>query len=275
MKKIFIITLFFILIPLQNTFAEEYKLTPSDKLIVNKLSSKIQKLLDTNNLFFRLNIENKINEIQEKYKTNKKMFSIFEEIKINTHLNNYKNEYLNHYSENNINYTIIKNNWLNWHNKARSDLWRKSYTYDERLNSSAYEWSVVQQNNWIMNHKRESWDIYYDYKKIEKWFNSRWIICNIAGWATTSESVWKYWYYCNDNECTDELSKSLKEIFNIYMTEKWLWYPADAHYKWIVHINLSKIWLWINIKENFTDTYWNYRSYDYYVTTHYCTTFKK
>ena len=122
MKIIIIIIILFIIIPLQNTFAEEYNLTPSDKLIINKLSSKIQKLLDNNYLSFRLNIENKINEIQEKYKTNKKMFTIFEEIKVNTHLNSYKNEYLNHYSENNINYTIIKNNWLKRHNKARSDL---------------------------------------------------------------------------------------------------------------------------------------------------------
>ena len=146
----------------------------------------------------------------------------------------------------------------------------------KRLDNTAYEWSKFQaKEKKIMSHKRNWWSLFYDYHEIEKWFTDRWVKCSVAWWATSSESIWKFWYYCNDYECTDELVKSLKTIFDIYMAEKWLAYPANAHYKWIVLAELSKIWIWLFIEERFDDTYKDYRSYDYYVTTHYCTEFKK
>lgn len=275
MKKIIIIVSI-LLISFSNTFASNYQLSSSDKLIVNKLTSKIQKILDSSSLKTRQTLENKIKEIQNQYKNNKKLYNIFEEIKINTHLISYKDEYINHYKENNINFDVIKSNWLNRHNQVRSNLWETLYTFDERLNNTAYEWSKIQsEEKKIMSHKRDSEDVFYDYKKIEKWFNDRWVKCNVAWWATTSESIWKYWYYCNSNDCTSKLDESLKEIFDIYMSEKWLAYPANAHYKWIILPELTKIWIWIRIEQRYDDTYEDYRSYDYYITTHYCTTFKK
>jgi len=263
------------MILLSNVYASNYKLTKADKLTVNKLTYKIQNLLNSKSLNFRSVLQSKINKIQIENKNNKQIYTILEEIKKNIHMISYKNEYLKNYKKYYINFNTIKKNWLSRHNKARRDLWRIPYSYDERLNNTAYEWSKTQENKWLMTHKRDSWDSYYNYNKIEKWFNDRWVKCNVAWWATSSESVWKYWYYCNDYDCTNELDKSLKEIFDLYMAEKWLGWIAEWHYRWITHKKLTKIWLWIKIKENFSDRYENYRSYDYYVTTHYCTTFKK
>jgi hypothetical protein len=270
-----IILVYILIISTWNTFASEYILTSSDKLIVNKLSSKIQKLLDKQTLSFRSTLESKINEIQEEYKNSLKFYTIFEEIKKNTHLVSNKQEYTKHYNDYYIDFKKVKNTWLNWHNQARSNLWLELYSYDERLDSTAYKWSKQQQTDKIMSHKRNPWDWFYNYPVIEKWFNDRWVKCKILWWTTSSESVWKFWYYCNDYDCTDELIETLKWIFDIYMAEKGLGSPADAHYRWIINSNLSKIWLGINIEESFEDTYKDYRSYNYYVTTHYCTEFKK
>lgn len=275
MNKLIIITII-ILITIWNAFASDYKLTWSDKIIVNKLSSKIQILLDKQTLLFRDKLETKINDLQYQYRTNKKMYAIFEEIKKNTYLINHKNEYSKHYNQYNISYKKVQTYWLKLHNIARNDLWLILYSYDQRLDNTSYEWSKTQsEEKKIMSHKRDSWDTYYDYNKIEKWFNNRWVKCEVKWRTTSSESIAKYWYYCNDYDCTDELNKSLKEIFDIYMAEKWLWWLAEWHYRWITSENLTKIWLGLRIEEDFTDRYNNYRSYNYYVTTHYCTEFKK
>lgn len=273
MRKI--ITLLLItVISITNTFAIEYTLNSSDKITVNKVSSKIQDLLNKQTLSFRSNLEIKINELQEKYKNSIKIYNIFEQIKKNTHLFSYKTEYTKHYYNSKVDFKKVEDMWLNWHNQERSKLWRNLYTYDGRLNNTAYEWSKAQQERWKMTHERTIWDWFYNYPIIEKWFNDRWIKCKVLWWATSSESIWKFWYYCKDSDCTDELITSLKQIFDIYMAEKWLWYPADAHYKWITLTELSKIWLWISIAEDLNDWYGEYRSYNYYVTTHYCTEFK-
>ena len=122
---------------------------------------------------------------------------------------------------------------------------------------------------WIMDHKRNYWDASYDYHKIEKWFQERWVKCKPKNRVTSSESIWKFWYYCKDNECTDELLKSVKQIFDIYMAEKWQSY--DLHYRAITHASISKMWVWIAIKKSEDEWFNNY--YDYYITTHYCTEF--
>jgi hypothetical protein len=119
MKKILIIISLLFSI---NVFASDYNLTANDKILINKLSNKIQIILDKSSLETRKNLENKINQIQNKYKNNQKLNYIFEEIKKNTHLINYENEYLNHYKKYNINFEIIKNNWLKRHNQVRLEL---------------------------------------------------------------------------------------------------------------------------------------------------------
>lgn len=273
MKKI-LLSIF--LLTFSFNYSYSYELSNSDKLIINKISSKIEKLLLNNSLEFREKLEDKINEIQNQYKENKKIYSIFEEIKINTHLVSYKDEYENHYKKFNIDFDKVKQSWLNWSNIERNKIWVSNYSYDKRLDNTAYEWSKIQaKEKNRMSHIRE-WEKWpYDYKVIEKWFNVRWIKCSLVNRATTSESIAKHGYYCRDWECSDELIKSLREVFDLYMWEKWLEYPDNAHYKWIISSDFSQMWIWLSLYERFDDTYKDYRSFDYYLTIHYCTNFKK
>ena len=273
MKKILSIIILFLIFYYQAiAYVNFYTLTPSDKIIVNKISSKIEKLLSKNNLIFRKNLEIKINEIQSRYSWNKQLYAIFEQVKINNHLISYKHEYLNHYSEYNIDFNAIKKTWIDWHNIERSKLGITHYSYDERLDNTGYEWSKQQDGEKIMSHKRSPDGPYYDYHEIEEWFNDRWVRCEVISGATTSESIGKYGYFCKSWEnCTQKLQESLKTIFDIYMSEKWLPYPQDAHYRWIVKDNFTKMWLGIRI--SIWEQYDNL--YNYYVTTHYCTKFKQ
>lgn len=288
MKKIlllFIISTFTI----SNTYSYNYILTWNDLLTINKVSSKIKEKINTKNPKSIKLIENKISELQEKYKNNNKIFAIFdeikkilnknndEEIKNNDNIlpnnnvlpNNTSPEYLEYYKKFRIDFDKVDTTWLNWHNYERNVLWIKSYSYDDRLKTTAYEWSTYQNKIGEVTHKRDKKDSYYNYQKIDKWFSNRWVKCEIVWWATTSESIWKHSYYCKDNDCSDELIESMRKVFFMYMKEKNLKSPNNPHYKWIVNNNLSKMWLGISIKES------KKNHYDFYLTTHYCTKFKE
>jgi hypothetical protein len=169
----------------------------------------------------------------------------------------------------NINKNIIDRYWLNLHNNARKKRQLWTYSYDLRLQNTAIEWSYNNFDKKSMDHKRESFDSWYDYPKIEDWFQERWVNCKVKWRTTTSESIWKYGFYCTDWECTEELKLSLKEIFDIYMAEETMSYPANAHYKAIVSPYISKMWLGITLYKADLPNY-----YEYYMTTHYCTEFK-
>ncbi len=244
-----------------------YKITTKDRLIINKISSKMKKLIDIKDLNSKKTIESKINNIQQKHKDNIKIFTIIEEVKKIININEIpENIYTNTNNKYKIDYEKIKLQWLNWHNKERIELWRPVYSYDEKLNNTALEWSDIQKERWWSSHKRDTNDSYYNYQKIVKWFKNRWVSCEKSWRITITESIWYNSYYCNDNDCNDELIKSLKSVFNRYMKEKWK--SNNPHYKSIVHKNLTKIGAWISIKEN-------KNHYNYYITTHYCTKLKQ
>lgn len=269
MKKIINIIILSILL-IWSTFASNNTLTTSDRLIVNKLNSKIWVLLKKQTLAFRTKLESKINELQNQYKTNNKLYNILEQIKNDNYMFNHKQEYTEHYNDYKIDFTKVKNTWLKRHNDVRKDLWVTPYSFDERLDNTGYEWSKKQRSDWFMSHKKY-WDTeFYNYTVVEKWFNDRWVKCKVAGWATSSESIWKFWFYCKDNECTDEFLESLKAIFDMYMAEKDLWFTNNAHYRAITLPSLTKMWLWIAFYKNGWENY-----NEYYITTHYCTEFYK
>jgi len=146
MKKIILILTILILIS-SESYASNYILTNNDKKIVSLLSNKIQKILDKETLKYRSDLEKIINQIQKKKENDIRIYKILEEIKINTHLFTYENEYTNHYEEYNIDFQKIKNKWLSWHNKARSELGLNNYSYDKRLDNTSYEWSKKQEEN--------------------------------------------------------------------------------------------------------------------------------
>lgn len=246
---------------------KKYVLSIKDKLLVNKIVSKIQKIVDRKNLDEKQRIIKSLKKINKKAKKYTKADVLIEHLVEESKKINFNKISAKHYKKYSIDIEKIKREWINWHNSARKWVWSKSYSYDYRLDTTSYERSTEQKDKWIMEHKRDPWDSYYNYNKIENWFQDRWVKCEVKGWATSSESIWKYWYYCTDWECTDEILESLKIIFDIYMAEKWQSY--DAHYRAIIHKDLSKIWIWISVKET-TDEHYN----DFYVTTHYCTKFR-
>lgn len=267
MKKILIIILT-IYIALNINFLYAIDLSSKEKLFITRTSKTLEKLVN-NDIKYKDKLIISLNRTLKKLKKNSKNYLIINEITTNLKKVSLKTHSNNHYKQNKINIEKVKTTWIWLHNTERNKLWLKNYKEDNRLNNTAYEWSTIMKNKSSMDHKRFSNSSFYNYNQIENWFQDRWVNCIIANWTTSTESIWKFAYYCSDKDCSDELITSLKSIFQLYMNEKWLTYPANAHYRAIVHNYINYIWLWISIKYT-----WDNR-YEYYVATHYCTEFDK
>jgi len=268
MRKIIVFVCFFLVLNL-NIVNCDYCLNDSDKKIVDKIGIKIENIINNKWFKYKNILIVSLEKYLKKLEKGTKWYVLIDSLISKTYTSSLKKTYMSHYKSYKIDYSRVKSYWLNIHNSARINLWVKNYSYDSRLDNTAYEWTTIQSWKWIMEHKRNPDDSYYDYNKIEDWFNKRWINCKIKNGTTSSESIWKFWYYCSDNDCTDELTESIKVIFDIYMAEKWTGRANDAHYRAITHPDISKMWLWISIRQTNEKDY-----YEYYITTHYCTEFK-
>ena len=266
MKKFFLVlTLFFIII--NNTYS--YDLKTNDYILINKIINKIQTIINKTWYKYKEKIIISLEKYLKKLEFDSKKYLIMNEVLINTKKISFLIHSNNHYSKYKINIDKVKKQWLNRHNIQRKKLNLNMYSIDERLNNSSYEWSQISQDKWVMEHKRHYYDEFYDYMEIEKWFNQRDINCEVINRTTTSESIWRFGYFCSDDNCTEELLESLKVIFDIYMNEKKTGRNNNAHYRAITHPNITKLWIWISIQETNEKDY-----YGYYVTSHYCTKFK-
>ncbi len=262
-KTIIFILIFSNFFNISKTFS--YNLTNKDIITINKATYKLSKKINKYSYKKRLEIINKIKFLKNKYKSNKKLHLILDNI-----TKNLEKKYNNTYKLNwlKIDINQIKNNWLIRHNEKR--IWIQKLSYSDLLNNTANAWSYEMAKRWIMTHKRNpNTKNYYNHNEIKDWLKERWVKCIPIKWITFSESIWINYFKCNKNNCTENLDKSLKEIFNLYYQEKWLPYPQNAHYKAIVHPWLSKIWLGLVIKN---DNYWYFKVY---ITTHYCSKLKK
>lgn len=275
MRKI-IISLLSIIFIINNAYS--FELERKEIVNINKTVSKIEKNANILWFYFRDIVISENEVILRNLIKDTKSYFLVEELNKRIKQINFFDFSKNHYKENKINFEILKENWLNWHNEARNNHKLKSnYIYDEKLNNTAFEWSYNNMKKWVMDHKRTPTSDYYNYNEIENWFFDRWVKCSAVNGITSSESLWYHSYYCkkNSNDCTQEAIKASKQIFDIFMAEKWLKYPLDAHYRAIVHKNLNYIWFWISIKKE-SHNYSTYKDYDYYkiyLTTHYCTKF--
>jgi len=257
-----------------------YVLSSKDNVLVNRFVNKMNLTIQNKGLSYRDSLVTKISDILNKKKYSdrltwilneiinriKKIEIIEEESKIeekNTEKEIVNNTIIHTYNLENIDILKVKDTWLSWYNDVRKEIWVNPYSYDKKLESSALDWSKTSKNRWEISHKRNSWDVYYDYNKITSWFKDRWVVCKNIYRATHTENIWWWAYSCKDWECTDELISSIRSTFDFYMNEKWTSY--DAHYKSIVHRLFTKIWLWIELEDS-----WNWK-YKYYLTVHYCT----
>ena len=263
MKKFFII-IFISIISLN--FAFWYNPVSSDKLIVNKIVSKLSSNLSQKSQADKKKIKTLLYSIINQNKSNQRIVYLMEETLKKLSLFEFKNEYSKHYKDNYINYDYVKNTWISRHDEQRKLLNLWNLENKSILDNTAYEWSKEQSFRQKMSHERNIWDWFYNYPIIENWFQDRLVKCKVADHATSSESIAHYWYYCYTRNCNDQMLESLKEIFDIYMNEKWLSYPANAHYKSIVFPAFTQVWFWLYIKKEDNSNY-----YDYYISTHYCT----
>lgn len=264
-----VIVLFLVWTLLIPNVTANYTMSSMDKRIAKVIAIKVSKEVNKKNPRFKTAWEAKFKNILKKKKSGTRSYEILSEI-LKYHMKMDLSIFNNRqYSTLNINQESIKRYWLTLHNNARKQESLKNYSYDSRLTNTAIEWSYNNYDKWKMDHKRRSTDGWYDYNTIENWFQERWVQCRVKGRTTTSESIAKYGFYCKDLDCSSELQESLQVIFDIYMSEKTLIYPANAHYKAIMSPNISKMWLWLTLYKSDLPDY-----YEYYVTTHYCSEFE-
>lgn len=258
-----------------------YKLSTSDTKIINSFISKVDKIVQKKGISYKNNLASKIVLALKKKKYNERITAILEnivikinkiEIVVEKQLTETikKEEIIESVKSNvtddiiwNIDLDKVKSTWLNRFNKVRQDLWRKDYSYDPNLDATASEWSKISKERWEISHKRNVWDSYYDYDIINSWFKEKGVVCKNIYRVTHTENTWWGMFSCNDNECTDELIKSVRSNFDFYMSEKDDEYKP--HYLSITNNYFTKIWFWIELEKI------NSSSYKYYLTTHYCT----
>ncbi len=282
MKKI-LIFIFLFIFSIQFSFAEEnYKLTIKDKLIVNNISSKITKLIDKKWDTITSRYVTRLNKAIKNTEKNSRIYQILNSIKIqiveyqntkyknNNNIEEKKEETKSNYesktdfSEFKIDMTRVKTTWLWYYNEVRKNIWRNEYSFDTKLNDSAQNWSDTSLARWIMSHKRDSGDSYYNYNKITSRFKDKWVVCKNINRITHSENIWRWYYSCSDsNDCTDKLIWWIKQVFLMYMAEKGK--SNHVHYDSIIMKEFNKIWVWIAIKKTSSN------NFEFYITTHFCT----
>lgn len=269
MKKILSYLIVFIL-SIQFTYS--YELTNSDQEFVNTVTKILEKKDDN----FNKDFSSKLDKIINNGKYSNRIVSIFTEI--NNFIQKLDIEIIeenivedteeeiegNKSYIKNVNIWFVKNNWLNWNNELRENLWLEKYSFNETLEKSALIWSTQAKEKWEITHKRNSWDWFYEYSEINNWFKENWVVCENISWITHTENIRWWGYVCTDWECSNELSDAVKKwAFDSYVAEKWT--SSDAHYRSLTQQYFTNIWLWIDV-EKVNESY-----YEYYLTIHYCT----
>ncbi len=164
-------------------------------------------------------------------------------------------------SPHSVDMSRVKSTWIGWYNGVRQSEWLVSYSYDTRLDTTAYDWNqVFASGKWLNHHRRNPGDTYYSFAVIDQWFIARGINPRIIGRAKHTENVGYGYYQCNSSDCTDSLIRSIRSTFDFFMSEKGKSY--DAHYQSIVQPNFSKIGLSVIVVPG---------EQRYYLTVHYIT----
>lgn len=257
-----------------------YTLNLKDKVLVNKFVYKMNKVIQIKWLSYRNALALKISDFIDNWDYSDRLVAILDEIieqiiniemiseqgkteKNIESVSEGKNIEVHTYYLKDIDISKVKNTWIWWYNAVRKEEWVNYYSYDPKLESTALNWSKIAKSRWEISHKRNTWDVYYDYDKITSWFKYRWVVCKNIYRATHTENIWYWSFKCSDGECSDELIASIRSTFDFYMSEKWT--SNDAHYRSIIHKYFTKMWLWITIEDRGS---WYYK---YYLTVHYCT----
>lgn len=264
--KNFLIIIFFLLFTNSETFACEVEEKKADFEIITNSKNNLREWACKNSKKIWLSkIWEKYQVIAEaweyfKVSENWKEFFIFKEW-VNIVTKN--NEEIEDFS---VNWqTEIWKYWIELYNSERKKLWLNPYKYDLKLQKTAELWSKISFQKWKIDHKRNKNDSYYNFWKIQNWFKTNWINCNIEWKTWAVENIWYGYMTCKNWDCLEETKKVVKETFNMYLKEKWK--RNNSHYKSIISKELNFIWFWI-----YKQKIWNNR-YKVYNTTHFCTNF--
>lgn len=260
MKRIFLIIGIIVSLVFAETATASF--TAEEQKIIDTKVTKIQEKIDTQwekyREFYNYTLEEEIENTTDESKKR-----TLEEILNKIQKKETKIETTDSLSSYNIDTERVLKTWISWQNKVRKESWIQDYTYNSILNNSALKWSQISKKRWHIDHKRNTWDEYYNYKKIGNWMQWQWVICKNISKKTFSESLWYGIFSCDDEDCTDKLVDSLKWTFNFYMSEKGKKYTP--HYSAIVSPYFSTIGTGIELTKTGKTTY------KYYLTTHYCT----
>lgn len=129
----------------------------------------------------------------------------------------------------------VREVWLNLHNAERATKWLISFTYSSALESTASTWANHLATLGKATHLRNSGDGYYSYNSIKSWFGDQWIVFagkEKNGQALFTENLWRGYYTCNKDDCTDDFIKAIKTSRTFFMSEKGRSYRP--HYNAIV-----------------------------------------
>ncbi len=154
----------------------------------------------------------------------------------------------------------VSSTWLQWINDARAENNLSFYSLDRQLERTALIWSKLSKERGVISHKREENSSYYDYKRIEQWFEDLGLTFKNISRTTFTENIGTGYYTCNKTDCTSEFLKAIRTTFDFYMAEKNK--ESRAHYNSIMNPNFERIGVGIALDE---------AKHKYYITTHYGT----
>ena len=143
----------------------------------------------------------------------------------------------------NVNFTKVQSARLEWQNAERSGLKLPPYTGNTLLQHSAQARAETLRDEWTVTHQRLSSDGYYNYRSIKSRFADQGVSFNDTVGTSFSESLARWLYSCNKDDCTDTFIKAIKSAFNYFMKEKW--HAYQPHYQAIVSKSFTSLGLGI------------------------------
>lgn len=145
-----------------------------------------------------------------------------------------------------LDYTKIQQTRMSWLNDLRTSRGLDSISYDSRLGYSAEQWNQVMITRDQRSHQRNFWDSFYNYKKIETWFVDIGLKFKNTNRTTFVENVGvRRWWKCSDDDCSDEVIKELRGIFDYYLAEEGK--KNNAHFQSMINPYFKIAWLSFDI----------------------------
>lgn len=148
--------------------------------------------------------------------------------------------------------------WLGLYNDVRTARGLTPYRLDPHLNRSSAIWSKRSADKGVMEHKRSSDQVYYDYSAIVSWFRDLGLEFENMNGITFTENIGRGPYVCSSDDCTDVLISALRSTFDFYMGEE----PKEyrPHFRAIVNSRFEIMGVGIAVQNG-----------QYYITTHFGT----